>query len=136
MTCYHNLYYFCHITSETSCHHSLLHTRLTFSRSVIMSVCMSTLGRTNIHFVKPSVNVNSVYYTDVLLMQELLSDICQLLKSIARFNKIVHMRTELARQLSKETLDFISHTLWPTSISNLNPVDYTVRLKPGFHYPS
>ena len=53
----------------------LLRTRPTFSKSVMLSVVFSSLGRTAIHFVEPGVKVNGQYYRDVLLMQGLLPDI-------------------------------------------------------------
>ena len=55
---------------------SLLRTRPTFSRSVmVVSVGVTALGRTSVHFVVPGVKVNGQYYRDVLLMQGLLPDI-------------------------------------------------------------
>jgi len=50
----------------------LLHTCPTFSRSVMVSIAVSVLCRTSIHFVELSVKVNGRYHRDVLLMQELL----------------------------------------------------------------
>ena len=44
----------------------------------MVSVGVSALDRTSIHFVEPGVRVNGRYYRDVLLMQELLPDIRQL----------------------------------------------------------
>jgi len=53
----------------------LLHTRLTFSRSLMVSVGVSALGTTSIHFIEPGVKVNGQYYREDLLMQKLLADI-------------------------------------------------------------
>jgi len=55
----------------------LLRTRPTFSESVMVSVGVSALGRTNIHFVGPGIKVNSQYYRDILLTRDLLPDIKQ-----------------------------------------------------------
>ena len=44
----------------------------TFSQSVIVSVGMSKLGVTDLIFVDPGAKVNSTYYRDVLLSQQLL----------------------------------------------------------------
>ena len=49
----------------------LLHTRTTFSRSVMVSVGVSKLGFTDLIFVDPGVKVNGSYYRDVLLSQKL-----------------------------------------------------------------
>jgi len=55
----------------------LLRTRPTFSKSVMVSVGVSALGRTNLYFVDPSVKVNGQYYRDILLRRDLLPDIKQ-----------------------------------------------------------
>jgi len=47
----------------------LLHTRSTFSQSLMVSVGVSELGRTGVIFVEPGVKVNGAYYRDVLLLQ-------------------------------------------------------------------
>ena len=44
----------------------------------MVSVGVSSLGRTAIHFVEPGVKINGTYYRDVLLMQKLLPDIREL----------------------------------------------------------
>jgi len=44
----------------------------------MVSVGMSALSRTSVHFVEPRTKVNGQYYRDVLLMQDLLPDIRQL----------------------------------------------------------
>jgi len=52
-------------------------TRLTFCKSVTVSVGVSKLGCTAIHFVEPGVKVNAEYYRNNLLGQKLLPDMCQ-----------------------------------------------------------
>jgi len=42
-----------------------------------VSVGVSALGRTNLHFVDPGVKVNGQYYRDILLRRDLLPDIKQ-----------------------------------------------------------
>ena len=44
----------------------------------MVSVGVSALGTTNIHFIEPGVKVNGQYYREDLLMQKLLPDIRQL----------------------------------------------------------
>jgi len=46
--------------------------------SLMVSVGVSSLGATSIHFIKPGVKVNGRYYREVLLMQKRLPDIRQL----------------------------------------------------------
>ena len=50
----------------------LLRTRSTFSKSVMVSVGVSSLGATEWILVKPEVKINGAYYRDVLLSQNLL----------------------------------------------------------------
>jgi hypothetical protein len=84
----------------------LLRTRPTYSQSVMVSVGVSALGRTAIHFVEPGVKVNGQYYRDVLLMQKLLPDI----RSLSDFyifqqdGAPAHRRTGLERQLNCYTM--------------------------------
>jgi len=53
----------------------LSRTRPTFSKSLMVSVGASSLGRTSIRFVEPGVKINGQYYRDVLLKEELLPEI-------------------------------------------------------------
>jgi len=55
----------------------LVRMRLTFCKSVTVSVGVSKLGCTAIHFVDPGVKVNAEYYRNNLLGQKLLPDMCQ-----------------------------------------------------------
>ena len=42
-----------------------------FSKSVMVSVAVSTLGRSHLVFIDPGVKINGAYYRDVLLSQHL-----------------------------------------------------------------
>ena len=53
----------------------LLRTRPTFSRSLMVSVAVSSLSSTEMVFVEPGVKINGVYYRDVLLSRYLLPSI-------------------------------------------------------------
>src|SRR6218665_3895899 len=53
----------------------LLRTCSTFSKSLMVSVGVSSLGRMSIHFVEPGVKINGQYYRDVLLTEDLLPEI-------------------------------------------------------------
>ena len=50
----------------------LLRTRSTFSKSVMVSVGVSSLGVTELVFIEPGMKINGAYYRDVLLTQHLL----------------------------------------------------------------
>jgi len=56
----------------------MLRTRPTFSKSIMVSVGVSKLGCTAIHFVEPGVKVNGEYYRNNLLGQKLLPDMRRL----------------------------------------------------------
>lgn len=104
----------------------LLRTRSHFSRSVMVSVGVSVLGVTGLHFVNPGVKVNGQYYRDTLLKEELLPDI----RDISEFfifqqdNAPAHRARATVDLLSTETPAFIPPTLWPPNSPDLNPVDY------------
>jgi len=52
----------------------LLHTRATYSKSLMVSVGMSALGRTSVHVVDPGTKISGQYYRDQLLMRGLLPE--------------------------------------------------------------
>jgi hypothetical protein len=106
----------------------LLRTRPTFSRSLMVSVGVSALGRTAIHFVEPGTKINGRYYRDVLLSQKLLPDIRQF-SDVYVFQQDgapAHRARETVEFLTRETPAFIPPALWPPNSPDLNPVDYTV----------
>ena len=93
----------------------LLRTGPTFGKSVMVSVGVSALGRTAIHFVNPRVRVNGQYYRDVLLMQGLLPDI-RTFSDYYTFQQDgapAHRARETVELLDNETPDFIPPTLCP-----------------------
>ena len=106
----------------------LLRTRSTFTKSVMVSVGVSALGRTAIHFVEPGVKVNGQYYRDVLLMQGLLPDIRTFSEyyTFQQDGAPAHRARETVELLGNETPDFIPPTLWPPNSPDLNPVDYKI----------
>jgi len=44
----------------------LLKTRSNFSKSVMFSIAVSSLGASNIHVLEPGVKINGAYYCDVV----------------------------------------------------------------------
>jgi inhibitor of nuclear factor kappa-B kinase subunit alpha len=77
----------------------LLRTRPTFSKSVMVSVGVSALGRTGIHFVEPGVKINGDYYRNTLLLEDLLPDI-QELSEFFIFSRTAPPHIELVKPLS------------------------------------
>lgn len=53
----------------------LLRTRPAHSKSLMVSVGVSSLGRTSIHLVEPGIKINGQYYREVLLMEDRLPEI-------------------------------------------------------------
>ena len=101
----------------------LLSTRPMFSRSVMVSVAMSTLGCTDIHFLEPGLKVN---YRNTILCNMLLLDIRRISGDWYIFQQDSVPAHRAVDFLEIETLEFISLLLWPTNSPDLNPVDYSV----------
>lgn len=106
----------------------LLRTRSHFSQSLMVSVGVSALGRTSIHFVEPGAKVNGKYYRDVLLMQGLLPELRELSDYFIfqQDSAPAHRAKETVQLLADETPDFIPPTMWPPNSPDLNPVDYKI----------
>jgi hypothetical protein len=106
----------------------LLRTRSTFSQSIMVSVGVSSLGRSAIHFVEPGVKINGAYYRDVLLMQNLLPDIRQFSEyyTFQQDGAAAHRALDTVELLTNGTPDFIPPALWPPNSPDLNPVDYKI----------
>jgi len=108
----------------------LLRTRTHFNKSVMVSVAVSTLGRSHLVFIDPGVKINGAYYRDVLLSQHLLPVIRNLAPEgffvFQQDSAPAHRARETIEMLARETPDFIPPTLWPPNSPDLNPVDYKV----------
>src|SRR5688572_73604 len=95
---------------------------------MMVSVGVSSLGRTSIHFVEPGVKINRQYYRDVLLMEDLLPEIREFSEFYVfqQDGAPVHRARETVALLTNETPDFILPTLWPPNSRDLNPVNYQI----------
>ena len=93
----------------------------------MVSVGVSALGTTSIHFIEPGVKVNGQCYREDLLMQKLLPDIRQLpdFYMFQQDSAPAHRARETIELLTMET-KFIPPTLWPPNSPDLNPIDYKV----------
>lgn len=92
----------------------LLHTRPTFSKSVMVSVGVSSLGSTDLIFVEPGVKINGAYYRDILLSQHLLPAIREQSGEYFVFQQDsapAHRAHETIAMLRRETPAFISPLL-------------------------
>jgi len=106
----------------------LLRTWPTLSKSFMVLVGVSALGRTNLHFVDPGVKVNGQYYRDILLTRDLLSDSKQYSEyfTFQLDGAPANRARETVELLIVKTPDFIPPNLWPLDSPNLNPVDYKI----------
>jgi hypothetical protein len=107
----------------------LLHTRSHFSKSVMVSVGISSLGATELIFVQPGVKINGAHYRDVLLTQHLLPAIREQSGEYFIFQQDsapAHRAHETVAMLRRETPTFIAPSLWPPNSPDLNPVDYKI----------
>ena len=110
-------------------HEGPLCTRSTLSKSVMVSVAISSLGCTQLFFIEPGVKINVAYYRDSLLGQHLLPAIRYIAGDVYTFqqdNAPVHQAREIVQFLFKITPDFISPLMWPPNSPDLNPMDYEV----------
>ena len=91
----------------------------------MVSVGVSALGRTEIHFIEPEVKINGAYYRDCLLLEKLLPDIREYSDyyTFQQDGAPAHRARETVELLTKETPDFIPPNLWPPNSPDLNPVD-------------
>jgi hypothetical protein len=107
----------------------LLRTRPTFSKSVMVSVGVSSLGMTELIFVEPGVKINGAYYRDVLLTEKLLPAIKRISGDQFIFQQDsapAHRAYDTIELLRRETPAFISPYQWPPNSPDLNPVDYKI----------
>lgn len=106
----------------------LLHPRSTLSESVMVSVAVSKLGCTELIFVEPDVEVDSVYYCD-MLSQRMLPAIRRIAGDVYVFQldgAPAHRAPSTIEFLRRETPDFISPDAWPPNCPGLNPVEYKI----------
>ena len=107
----------------------LLKGRKHFSQSVMVSVAVSKLGKTDLVFVQPGAKINSVYYCDNVLEQGLLLDIRRLSNDDFLFQQDgapAHRSRHTVAYLRSHVPEFIEPENWPPNSPDLNPVNYSV----------
>jgi len=91
----------------------------------MVSVGVSKLGSTEIHFIKPGVKVNGEYYRINLLSQKLMQDILWISQGgFFSFSRTAHRARDTVAFLERKVVDFIPPTLWPPNSTDLSSVDY------------
>jgi len=88
----------------------------------MVSVGVSVLGVTGLHFVSPGVKINRKYYRETLLKEELLPDMCDISEYFIfqQDSAPANHAKETVDLLSTETPAFIPPTLWPPSSPDLS----------------
>jgi len=94
----------------------------------LISVAVSSLGATQLHFLEPGVKVNGDYYRNTVLLNMLLPDICSVFRDYYLFQQdgarhIVHVTL---LPCCREMPEFIPPEMWPPNSPDLNPVDYSI----------
>jgi len=95
----------------------------------MVTVAMSTLGCTEIHFLEPDEKINGEYYRNNVLCHMLLPEIRRVSGDWYIFQQDsapAHRARATVELLEKETPEFIPPQLWPPNSPGLNPVDYSV----------
>ena len=94
----------------------------------MVSVGVSSLGRTNVHFVEPGITIKGQYYRDILLKEKLLPDIREYSDyfNFQQDSAPSHRAKMTIELLQNETPNFINPTLWSPNSPDLNPVDYRI----------
>src|SRR5688572_8182068 len=106
-----------------------IRTRTTFSKSLMDSVGISKLGRTDLIFVDPGAKINGQYYRDVMLAQHLLPQMRHIAGDMFSFQQDsapAHRARETIEYLSRNAPYFIGPEMWPPNSPDLNPLDYSI----------
>ena len=108
----------------------LLKGRKHFSQSVMVSVAVSKLGKTDLVFVQPGAKMNSVYYCENVLERSLLPAIRRISNNDFVFKQDGAPRTPFTMHtvayLHSNGLEFIEPENWPPNSLDLNPANYSV----------
>jgi len=111
-------------------HHSREHMHSNdYATAVMVSVTVSSLGATQLHFLEPGVKVNGDYYRNAVLLNMLLLDIRSVFGDYYVFQQDgaqAHRARDTVTMLQRETPEFIPPQMWPHNSPVLNPVDYSI----------
>lgn len=107
----------------------LFRTMSCFTRKIMVSVGVSKLGKTSLHFIEPGVKVDGAYYRETLLANMLPE-----MSALARGGHFVfqqdgarsHTARESVAYLEEHVPELLKPEMWPANSPDLNPVDYTV----------
>ena len=92
----------------------LLRCRLTFSKSLMVSVCVSKLSCTELFFVEPGIKVDGRYYRQLLLKQQMLLVMRRIAGStyvLQQDSTPAHQACDTVQLLQQDTPQFIAPDL-------------------------
>ena len=97
------------------------------AQSLMVSVTVSSLGATQLHFLEPGVKVNGDYYRNAVLLNMLLLDVRSVFGDYYVFQQDgapAHRARDTVTMLQREreTPEFIPPEMWPPNSPDLNPV--------------
>jgi len=98
-------------------------------QSLMVSVAVSSIGATQLHFLEPGIKVNGDYYRNTVLLNMLLPDIRSIFGDHYVFQQDgapAHRPRDTVTMLQRETPEFSSPEMWPPNSLDLNPVDYSI----------
>ena len=107
----------------------LYHDHVAFPQSVMVSVAVSKMGKTSLHFVEPKVKVNGQYYREQVLAQ-LIPD----MDALAYGEEYIFQQDGARAQTAKATIEYLEENVpqllppedWPPNSPDCNPVDYRI----------
>lgn len=109
---------------------NLIRQREHFSRSIMVSVGVSRMGKTRVVFVDPGAKIDSQYYCRNVLGNGLLPDIenkCGTYRwTLQQDGAPSHTAKNTLHYLRQRNVTFIEPGMWPPNSPDLNPVDYAV----------
>lgn len=108
----------------------LLFQRPHFSKSVMVSVGVSKMGKTNVVFVEPGETITSKYYCQAVLQEGHFPNIQRICGHhswvLQQDGAPSHRAANTVAFLNALGVNFIEPTLWPPNSPDLNPVDYAI----------
>ncbi|CAM1298306.1 Uncharacterised protein r2_g791 [Pycnogonum litorale] len=107
----------------------LFATKSHFPSSVMISVGISKLGKTSVHFIERNVKINGEYYRN-----DLLSNLIPEMNGLAKNGHYVfqqdgakaHTANASVAYLKKRVPELLEPEIWPPNSPDLNPLDYRI----------
>lgn len=100
-----------------------------FPKNVMISIAVSKLGKTSIHFVNPGVKINGEYYRNSLLAKMIPE-----MKTLASGQYFLFQQDGARAHTAKDTVAYLNEQVpeiilprdWPANSPDLNPLDFSI----------